>query len=294
MEKIGYFLFRAVVALFSIIPMPLLYVFSDGLFYIFYYITKYRKRVVYENLKNSFPEKSSTEIEQLTKDFYKNFCDILLEGIKGLSMSKQELVKRYKITNTDLFDYYFDKKTSLIAVGSHFANWEWGVLCSSLQVKHKTIGFYMPLSNKAIDTYIRNSRAAWGMHLVSIKETINGFEKNKETPCIYILLSDQSPSNKDKSIWLNFLNQNTAFLHGAEKYAQLYNYPVLFIDVKRIKRGFYEVAFDLLCEKPIETKPKEITKLFALRLEKAILNKPDNWLWTHRRWKLTPSTKNNI
>ncbi len=294
MEKIGYFLFRVVVGLFSIIPFSLLYFFSDGLFYLFYYVTKYRKKVVVQNLKNSFPEKSAAEIEQITKDFYRNFCDILLEGIKGLSMSKQELVKRYRITNPEFLNAYCDKNSSLIAVGSHFTNWEWGVLCSSLQVKHKTIGFYMPLSNKTIDTYIKESRAAWGMYLVSVRETLKGFESNKETPCIYILLSDQSPSNKEKAVWLNFMNQNTAFLHGAEKYAQLCNYPVVFIDIKRVKRGFYEVEFSLLSENPLETKPTEITKLFAKKLEKTILYKPAHWLWSHRRWKLKASPKESI
>lgn len=284
--RVAYISFRIVVGLFSIIPMPVLYLLSDGLYYVFFYGVKYRKKVVVENLRKSFPEKSEQEIYQLSKAFYRHFCDILLEGIKGLSMSKEELVKRYKITNPELLDEYYSKNKSIITVGSHYANWEWGVLCSSLQVKSKTIGFYMPLSNTYIDAYIKKSRAAWGMYLVSVKETMKGFEENKSTPCIYILISDQSPANKERAIWLNFLNQPTAFLHGAEKYAKSTGCPVLFIDVKRIKRGYYEVSFSILCKEPQQTQTGEITKIYASKLEGIINAHPAHWLWTHRRWKI--------
>lgn len=286
MERIGYFSFRAIVAVFSVIPLPLLYVFSDGLYYLFFYVVKYRKKVVLENLRNSFPEKPAQEITQLSKDFYRHFCDILLEGIKGLSMSKGELLKRYRITNPELLNAHYEKKQSVIAVGSHYANWEWGVLCSSLQTKLKTMGFYMPLSNKLIDQYIKKSRAAWGMYLISVKDTVKGFHENRNSPCIYILISDQSPSNKDKAVWINFLNQDTAFLHGAEKYAQLTKFPIVYTDVQRLKRGYYTVEFSVLCENPNETKPGEITTLFANKLESIIKAKPEHWLWTHKRWKL--------
>jgi KDO2-lipid IV(A) lauroyltransferase len=285
MSQIGYYLFRGTVFMFSLISMPLLYLLSDGLFFLFFYIFKYRKQVVLENLQRSFPEKSAKEIRLISKNFYKHFCDILLEGIKGLSMCKKELVKRYRITNPELINHYYEKNQSIITLAAHYANWEWGVLCSSLQVKPKTIGLYLPLSNKLIDQYIKKSRAAWGMYLLSVKDTHKGFEENKRIPSVYILVTDQSPSNKEKSIWINFLNQPTAFLHGAEKYAQQTSYSVLYTDIQRIKRGYYTVEFSVLSEHPKDSKPGEITALFANKLEKIIRAKPEHWLWSHRRWK---------
>ena len=182
MQQIIYYIFKGTTALFSLIPFPVLYVISDGLYYLFFYVVRYRKKVIEKNLRNSFPEKSEKEIEQITKGFYRNFCDIFLEGLKGLSMSKEELVKRYRLQNTEILTHYFNANQSVITVGSHYTNWEWGVLASSLQVKHKTLGFYKPLSNKPIDEDFKKSRAAWGMYLVSIFETAKAFAENRDTP----------------------------------------------------------------------------------------------------------------
>ncbi|MCG3165822.1 MAG: Lipid A biosynthesis lauroyltransferase [Bacteroidia bacterium] len=287
MQRLIYYLFKAMAALFSLIPFPVLYLISDGLYYLFYYAVRYRKKVIDKNLRNSFPEKSEKEIEQITQDFYRNFCDIFLEGLKGLSMSKEELVKRYKIINAEILTPYYNSGQGIITVGSHYTNWEWGVLASSLQVKHKTLGFYKPLSNKLIDEDFKKSRAAWGMYLVSIFETAKAFAENRDTPCAYILLSDQSPARKDadKSFWIRFLNQDTAFLHGMEKYATVNKFPVFFLDIKRLKRGFYTVELSQL-QTATPEKPGSLTKAYAAKLESIIRANPANWLWSHNRWKL--------
>lgn len=289
MQVLTYYIFRAMVALFSLIPMRVLYVISDGLFYLFYYLIRYRKKIIENNLKTSFPEKTEKEIKEITKGFYRNFCDIFLEGIRGLSLSKEELVKRYRIVNADILLPYYNEGKSVITVGSHFTNWEWGVLSASLQVKHKTLGIYKPLTNKLIDSYFKKSRAAWGMHLISIFETAKAFAENKETACAYILIADQSPSRKDvdKSIWLRFLNHDTAFLHGLEKYSTVNNYPVFFIDIQRAKRGYYEIILSLL-EPEEKGKQGAITKVYAKKLEGIIRANPAGWLWSHNRWKLKP------
>ena len=164
---------------------------------------------------------------------------------------------------------------------------EWGVLSSSFQVQHKTLGFYKPLSNKLIDEYFKNSRAAFGMHLISIFETAKAFAENRDVPSAYILISDQSPSRKDadKSFWIRFLNQDTAFLHGMEKYATVNKFPVIFLDIQRVKRGYYVVELSLL-ETATPEKPGSLTKTYAQKLESIILANPANWLWSHNRWKL--------
>ena len=286
MQQLIYYIFRATEALFSLIPFPVLYVISDGLFYLFYYVIGYRKKVIEKNLRNSFPEKTEKEIKQITKDFYRNFCDIFLEGLKGLSMNKEELVKRYRLQNLEILTHYFNANQSIITVGSHYTNWEWGVLSSSLQVQHKTLGFYKPLTNKPIDEYFKKSRAAWGMHLISIFETAKAFAENRDIPCAYILISDQSPSRKDadKSFWIRFLNQDTAFLHGMEKYATVNKFPVIYLDIQRVKRGYYVVYLSLL--EANSDKPGSLTKAYAQKLESIIRANPANWLWSHNRWKL--------
>ncbi len=274
--------------------MWLLYVISDGLFYLFYYVVRYRKLVIEQNLRNSFPEKTEKEINQITKDCYRNFCDILLEGIKGISMSLDELGKRYRILNPEILSPYFKVNQSVIAVGSHYNNWEWSV-CSSKQVQHKTLALYKPLTNKLIDTYIKKSRQLWGMHLVSIFETAKIFAENRGIASIYVLGADQSPSRKeaDKSFWVRFLNQDTAFLHGLEKYSTANNYPIFYLDVQRINRGYYGVTLTLL-QPELEGKPGMITKAYAKKLEGIILANPANWLWSHNRWKLKAEKHHEI
>ena len=285
MQKLGYYLFRTFIFIFKLMPFTLVYLLSDFLFMLFYYVFGYRKKVIYTNLKKSFPDKTDKEINKIIKATYKNLTDVTVEGIKGFSMSKKELVRRYKVTNADILDNYFKKGISVLGIGSHYTNWEWGVLCFSLQFKHKSIGIYKPLSNKYIDSYIRKTRAAWGMNLESIKRTNAAFEENKNTANLYFLIADQSPSNIVSAYWIDFLNQDTACLHGPENYAKQYNLPVVYGNVQRVKRGFYTVELIELIKNSKETSEAEITKKFMGKLESIIKEKPGNWLWTHKRWK---------
>lgn len=285
MKYFGYIFFRFIVFLFSLIPFRILYIFSDILFCFFYYIFGYRKNVVFNNLRKSFPEKTENEIVQIAKKFYKNLSDITLESIKGLSLSKKTLKKRYPVINIELLNEYFNKGQSIIGLAAHYTNWEWGVISFGFQFKHKSIGLYKPLSNKYIDNYVKKSRAAWGMNLVSIKETNKVFEKKHEKPAIYFMISDQSPSNLKKAKWVKFLNQDTACLHGAEFYAKKYDIPLIFGHVQRINRGYYQVELSVFEENPKNTADGEITEKYMQKIEEIIRKKPENWLWSHKRWK---------
>ena len=282
---ITYLLFRLFVFIFWITPFWLLYLQSGIVFFLMYHVFGYRKKVVWNNLKKSFPEKSESELKKITKGFYKNLSDITVESIKGLSMSKKTLLKRYKVLNPEILDKYYNQNKSVIAVASHYANWEWGVLCLSLQFKHKSVGLYKPLSNKYIDNSMKKSRAAWGMNLLSIYETSKYIEIKNTEPSIYYMISDQSPSNVEKAYWINFLNQDTACLHGVENYAKKFDLPVVYGHVNRVKRGYYEISISLVESNPKETAEGEITKAYMKILEDYILNKPENWLWSHNRWK---------
>ena len=284
-QYIGHILFKIMVFPLSFIPFWMLYLISDFLSFLLYKVLRYRRKIIMLNLKKSFPEKSQQELEQIAKKYYKNLADISVEWFKGFSLSEKQLFQRYKIVNPELITDYLNEKKSIIIIGSHYCNWEWGALSFGLQFKQRAIGFYKPLKNRYTDKYIRIKRAAWGMHLISIKDTYRAFINNLNFPSIYFMISDQSPSNMDKAIWVNFLNQDTPCLHGPELYARKMNYALIYGDAQRIKRGYYTITLSLIESQPRETTPTEITKKMMAKLESIIIQKPENWLWSHKRWK---------
>lgn len=285
MDRFSFWAFLFFKNLFRITPFWAIYCLSDLVFLLIYYVFRYRKTVVINNLKKAFPERSEKEIATLSYRFYRNFADILVEGIKGISLSEKDIVKRYKFINQGLAEKHYRSGRNIMIVGSHYANWEWGVLAGAPQIMHHCIGMYKPLSNKLIDDHFKKNRAQLGMNLVDIKNTKKAFSKEYERPTCFILLADQSPSNLKRAVWLDFLGIDTACLHGPEFYSKQYNMPILYVDVQRIKRGFYEVRYIPIIDEPGNTESGEITKTYMNTLEKIINLKPEHWLWSHRRWK---------
>jgi KDO2-lipid IV(A) lauroyltransferase len=270
----------------GIIPFFILYVFSDIMRFILFRIAGYRKDVIIQNLENSAINDEKADLKKLISAIYKNLTDLIIEGIKGFSMTRNQIVKRHKIMNPELLKPFYDARRSVIAVTGHYGNWEWGSMSAALQLEHRIIGLYKPLTNPWVDRFMKWTRTRSGTTLASIYETSKTFETFKCKPCIYLMAADQSPSHARKAIWVNFLERETAFLYGPEKYATDYNLPVIYVDIQRVRRGYYEIELSVLTGNPRETKPTEITALFAERLDNSIRNKPENWLWSHRRWKL--------
>lgn len=285
MERIGYIFFKSLYAFVGVIPLRLLYVLSDINSFLLQYIFRYRLNTVKKNLKNSFPDKSTKELNRITRKFYKNLCDVTLESIKGFSLPIDKLTERYKCLNPEVSNEYFNKGQSIIFALSHYANWEWGTQVAGSVFWHDSITFYKPLSNKYIDTYIRKHREARGMTLCSIYQTKFIFRTENRIPRAYFLVSDQSPNKTNKAYWMSFLNQDTACLHGIESYARMFDLPVIYLDIQRVKRGYYTVSFEVLCDNPRDTNTGGITELYMKKLERIIVKKPEDWLWSHRRWK---------
>ena len=273
------------IALFAIVPFRLLYVFSDFLYFILYHVTKYRVDVVRDNLKKCFPEKSTEELLRIEKLSYRNIADITVESLKAFTMSKKQIYARHKVINEDSIMEIYDDCGGIIALPNHYGNWEWGAL-SCMQLNWPGIAIYKPLSNKHLDTYVKKNRSRLGTHLASIYDTARIFIANKDKKKIYVMASDQSPSNSIKSIWVNFLGCDTAFLHGLEVYSKKYNYPAVFVDIQRVKRGYYELELTVLSDNPKNLKEGELTQRLATKLEEVIRKKPEDWLWSHKRWKL--------
>lgn len=289
MYFIELFSFFLSIILIGLIPFSILYGLSSLFYFFVYKVFGYRKKVVLSNLQGSFPEKSSEEIKRLMSLFYVHLTDVLLEGVKAFTMSRRQVRKRHRIINPEVLEHFYKNKQSIIGVTGHYCNWEWGSLSASLQTPFNTVAFYMPLQNKTIDKFVRWSRSRFGTTLASVAETSKTFEKYKNSSTVYLMASDQGMASRYKSmaIWVQFLNRDTAFLHGLEKHARNNNLPVVYVDVQRVKRGYYTVELSVLTTNPNELPEGKLTEMYAQKLESIILKKPENWLWSHRRWKIS-------
>ena len=268
----------------SLLPYPLLYLISDIVYLIMYRVIGYRKEVVFTNLKNSFPDKSEQELKQIMSGFYRHLSDITMESIKGFTISEKQLRKRLVIKNPEFSNYFADKGKSIIFVGGHYNNWEICAQAFAMYSNHKCIGIYKPLSNAFINDKIYTSRSKYGMHLISMMQTKKSFEEVTQAKAI-VFGSDQNPANPKRAHWVNFLNQDTGVLFGVERYAKEYDWPVVFVSISKVKRGHYEVEYSLITDKPTDQPHGKITEDFTKRLEQDIINQPQYWLWSHKRWK---------
>ncbi len=282
MSKVFYYL---VLKPLSFLPLNVLYLFSDFLFVMIYHVTGYRKAVVNQNIRNSFPEKSPKEIEEIQKAFFRHLCDLITESIKLFSISLDELRARFIISNPEIFDKYYKQKQSIILVGGHYNNWEIAAVSLKLWAPHQTIGIYSPLSNKFFNKKMAQSRTRYGVQIITKAEVRNSFVENKDKLTMTVFGADQSPTYSKKVYWTNFLNQETAVHIGTELFALKYNYPVLFIKVNKVKRGYYQAEIEELTSAPKTCNTGEITALHTQCLEKMIIENPQYWLWSHKRWK---------
>ncbi len=269
----------------SRMPFGILYLLSDMFYVIVYRIAGYRKKVVLTNIRNSFPGKSEKEVKAIATKFYRHFSDRMSESIKVFTISREEVVKRARIVNPELLDPYFEQDRSVIVVGGHYNNWEYLIASMDSQLKHRAAGIYAPVSNKVIQEKLNNSRSRYGMELVAPFEVKAYFSAKHEKPFAILVLSDQSPASAKRAYWMKFLHQDTAVLFGTEKYAKDYDLPVVFAHIRKVKRGYYEVLFEKVCDQPRDTHYGEITEKHTRLLEKDILEKPEYWLWSHKRWK---------
>lgn len=272
--------------LFGILPFWVLYLFSDFARFVLQYVMGYRKKVIRGNLERCFPEKSKKEIDMLVTKAYKNLTDVLVEGLKAFTMSDRQIKERHHILNPEILGPYENSGKSFIAAPCHYGNWEWGSMSPSLYFNYPVVVFYTPLSNPYLNKFIKKNRSRTGGILTSTRETTKTFDDRAKIESIYIMAADQSPSKASKAIWVDFLGQETAFLDGPERHARLRDIPVIFTDIQRVKRGHYKLELSIISENPKETKVGEITTAYARKLEVAINNKPENWLWSHKRWKL--------
>ena len=268
----------------SLLPLPILYLFSD-IFCLIIKIIGYRKEVVFSNLKNSFPEKPEKEIMQISNNFFKHFFHLIIEIIKMISASRSLFNNRVIITNTELINNYAEKNQTIILVFGHFNNWEWVGQKLSISAKQKVVGIYKALNNKKFDNHLKKARTKFGAIAVSMEESMRYIIKTKSETQIIGIIADQNPVVNSTTKWHSFFGREVPVFIGAEKIAKNMDYPVVFCDMQKIGSGKYTITFENLEVNPKSTNEGEITKRYFERLEKQIKANPSQWLWSHKRWK---------
>jgi len=286
MQRLVYILIYPIIWIVSIFPMWLLYFASDMLFLLIYYIIGYRRKVVKENLKLVFPEKSEKEIKTITRKFYHHFCDLILESIKSLSISEAELKKRYKFTNVDEILSLEKQNKSIILMLGHYASWEWLFILQKY-VNHKGYAVYKKLENKYFDRLVKRIRAKYQTELITNKETIHklGAAKIRKELTINGFAADQSAKHWKSQHWQEFMGVKVPVITGAEMLAKKLDMAVVFLAVKKVKRGYYKTTFKTITLNPREYKDFDITNIFLRLVEEQIREEPSYYLWTHKRWK---------
>ena len=274
--------------LISLLPFWLLYLLADVLFVILYYVIGYRRKVTQENLRNSFPEKTEAERADIERKYYRYLADLMLEIIKMASISKQQLQRRMVCTNPDWPDKYKDAGKSLTAVTGHYCNWEWVSLEFSTHTRLFVI--YKTLANEIIDHFFLKMRTRFGAVGVPMSQTLKTCLAHQKEFTVSAFAGDQTPTLATANYFTEFLNQPTAVFLGIEKIAKRIDSAVIFCDMRRVKRGYYEYTMVPLIEHAKETAEYEITQAHVKYLEMMIHREPQYWLWSHRRWKLKPKT----
>ncbi|MBN4070845.1 lysophospholipid acyltransferase family protein [Olleya sp. AH-315-F22] len=286
MQFLAYILIYPFLWLISMLPFRLLYAFSDGVFILIYYIFGYRRKVVKENLILVFPEKSEQEIKRITKAFYHHLCDMMLESIKSMTISEDEMKKRMTFSNVELIKKFENENKSIVLMCSHYGSWEW-IFILQTYVGYKGYAIYKRLTNKYFDKLVKDIRAKYNSHLITTKETIPILVKSKRNNELTMsgFASDQSPKVKQALNWNDFMGIKVPVYTGAEMLAKKLDMPVVFFGTKRLKRGYYETYFETIALNPNDYNDYEITDLFLKIVERQIYEAPEYYLWTHKRWK---------
>lgn len=286
MQLLVYIIVYPILWMISILPMRLLYAFSDFIYVLIYHIIGYRKKTVQENLRLVFPEKPEKEINTITKKFYHHLCDIILEAIKSITISEKELKKRFVPTNVEVIQDIAAANKSIALMLSHYGNWEW-IFILQRQFPHKTYGIYKRIQNKYFDAMVKRVRAKYNSFLITTKEAIPVLNAAKEKGEITLngFISDQSPKHYSAFHWNEFMNIRVPVYTGAEFMAKKLDMAVVFCKINKVKRGFYEATFETITLTPNDYKDYEITDIFLKLTEAQIYEAPQYYLWTHKRWK---------
>jgi len=286
LAALTYYLALPFIYLFSLLPFPVLYLASDFFYVLLYHGIGYRKQVVVTNLRNAFPEKSESEIQAITRNYYRYLCDLFLETFKTLTISKRKMLQHCLLTPEAkaLFAQLAQEQKSIVLVLGHLGNWEWAGNTFSLVNNQQLYVIYHPIRNKYFNGLMYRMRTRFGTKLIAMKDTFREMLARKEEVNATAFIADQTPQ-PGNAYWTTFLNQDTPVFKGTEVIAKKLNYPVVYASVVRQKRGYYHIHAEMLIANPAEIPENVISEQHTKRLEKDIIKQPETWLWSHRRWK---------
>lgn len=270
----------------SRLPMAALYAFSAFLYFLAYYVVRHRHAVICAQLEQVFPESSAAERTAIHRRFLRNFCDVLVEVLKSASMSAEAMRSRVQILNLPAALEYLDAGQSVMFVTSHLCNWEWLLQGVAVHLGHPVDAAYKPLHDRWAERLMLEVRSRFGARLVPAKELLADFIKRRGVIRAVAMNADQAPVSTDKRYWTRFLGQDTAFYVGAEQIARAMRLPMLYLVMRRVGRGYYEVELHPLWNGREVLPPNAITERYARACEVDVLKTPADWLWSYRRWRL--------
>jgi KDO2-lipid IV(A) lauroyltransferase len=280
-----YYLVYGIIWLISLLPIRILYVFSDCIYGLVFYVFKYRKEVVMNNLLLAFPEKTEKERKQIAKKFYHNLIDSFIETVKIVSASKKFIRKRFTTNWNVVNDLKPGGKSVQLHMGHNF-NWELGTAASPPKVHFPYVGVYMPIKNKIVEKLFYKLRVSSGAHLVRATHMREDFLQFRNKQYLLVLMADQNPGHPGNTLWVNFFGRPTAFIRSPAKAAIANDTAVVFAFIHKPRRGYYEAVLTLAEKTAAGKNEQELTQKFASYMEQVIRQYPDMWLWSHRRWKL--------
>ena len=285
------FLF-SILLLISKLPLRILYIFSDVMFFLNYYLIGYRKSEVLENLKNAFPDKSQHELNTISKKFFSNFCDYLVEMLKAFTISETESRVRMQHLNQDLFHEAKNEGKNVILLSGHVFNWEWFNALTTTVPQSKSYPVYRKMSNTFWEEKIKTIRNRFNNSPLEASEVIRHIFRNpNDGDSVYMFVADQTPHVSTVNFGLNFLNQRTPAFVGYDKLSTRLDMVFIYCEMKKVKRGFYQVNYHRIFPDGEKFVEHEVVKKFHRQLENTIRKRPDNWLWSHRRWKYKDAIK---
>jgi len=274
------------VKFFSRLPMAALYAFSAFLYFLAFYVVRHRHKVIREQLGQVFPDLSEAQRTLIHKRFLRNFCDVLVEVLKSVSLSPQAMGERVRILNLPVALQYLEAGQSVMFVTSHLCNWEWLLQGVAVHLGHPIDAAYKPLHDQWAERLMLKVRSRFGARLVPAKELLADFIKRRGVVRAVAMNADQAPVSTDKRYWTQFLGQDTAFYIGAEQIARAMRLPMVYLVMRRVRRGFYEVELRRLWDGREMLEPNAITERYARACEVDVLKSPADWLWSYRRWRL--------
>jgi Kdo2-lipid IVA lauroyltransferase/acyltransferase len=274
------------IRLISRLPFPILYGISDFLFFVSYYLVGYRRKIVWKNLKNSFPEKTEQELRKIEREFYRNLCDYAVETLKLITIRKEELAKRMAFKNPEVVVQHLAKGQSVLILAAHQFNWEWLLVQGAIVYSVPMDFVYQSVNNKFFDNLSYQTRTRFGAHAIKRQEVAREAVKRKNILRGIAIVADQYPGyGRDKKYTTTFLNQETVFFYGVHQLAMLTQYPIVFYEMKKVKRGYYETTAIEIATPPYAKDSDRVTEAYVRAVEKGIRQNPSGWLWSHNRWK---------